>query len=336
MSANKSKPTVLFILSIDTEEEWDWSGPFPQKDFSVNNVSHLPEFQHLCERLGIKPTYFVDYAIADNNLAGDILRKPLQAEKCEIGAHLHPWCNPPYFGYIGEKESHVVNLPIDQVEQKLEKLVTRLQQQFGQLPRSFRTGRWGIDDKVLQLLVKYNFTLDSSVYPFFQNEFFSCQGAPLRPYWPSLDNPLQEDKQQQQILELPVTAGFNHRHFTLCEKFYRLMERPSLRWTHITGVAWRTKLLRKSYLSPELFDVSTMLDLSKTALANQTPVLHMFMHSSSLIDNNNSLVGNNDAYQYITEALTSYIQHMQKVVNLEFCTISQAKDKLLQGPNSNN
>ena len=335
MTANKSKPTVLFVLSIDTEEEWDWSGPFPQQEFSVDNVCHLPEFQRLCDDLGIKPTYFVDYAVADNDQAAAILRAPLQADKCEIGAHLHPWCNPPYFGYIGEKESHVVNLPIEQVEQKLDKLVTRLQQQFGQLPRSFRTGRWGINDKVLQLLVKYNFTLDSSIYPFFQNEFFSCQGAPLRPYWPSLDNPLQEDKQQQQIFELPVTAGFNHRNFALCEKLYRAMEHPLLDWSHMIGVAWRTKLLRKSYLSPELYDVPTMLGLSKTALANQTPVLHMFMHSSSLIDNKNSLVGNNDAYQYITEALKSYIQQIQKVVNLEFCTISQAKEKLLLGPNSN-
>jgi hypothetical protein len=324
MTTQSNRKTVLFVLSVDTEEEWDWAGPFPQKDFSVDNVGRLTEFQSVCDTIGIKPTYFVDYAVADNEVAVDILKKPLQNQRCEIGAHLHPWCNPPYFGYVGEKESHVVNLPIEQVEQKLACLVERLTEQFAITPRSFRTGRWGIDAKVLQLLVKYNFNLDSSVYPFYQNEFFSCQGAPQQPYWPNLAAPLQADPTQQTIYELPVTAGFNHANFSLCERIYRMMAHPTLSWSRMVGVAWQTKLLRKSYLSPELYDVEQMLSLSKQAIANGVPVLHMFMHSSSLIDNKNSLVGNNDAYHYITEAIQNYITALQDSVDIEFCTISEA------------
>lgn len=330
ITARENKKTVLFVLSVDTEEEWDWSGEFPQKNFSVNNVFHLTDFQILCNSLGIKPTYFVDYAVATNDKAAAVLKQAEFKQTCEIGAHLHPWCNPPYFGHVGEKESHVVNLPIEQVEQKLATLVDVLIKQFGSEPKSFRTGRWGIDAKVMQLLTKYNFNLDSSVYPFLQNEYFSCQGAPEKPYWPDLNNPLQENNRQRQIFELPVTAGFNHQNSQLCEKVYRIMEHPALRWTRITGVAWRTNLLRKSYLSPELFDVPQLLDLSATALANGAQVLHMFMHSSSLIDNNNSLVGNHDAYKYITNAISSYITQLQKSVNLEFCTISQAGQRLTQ------
>ncbi|MDP5031415.1 MAG: polysaccharide deacetylase family protein [Paraglaciecola sp.] len=336
MSNNRdNKKTVLFVLSVDTEEEWDWSGEFPQKNFSIDNVFRLSDFQHLCNDLGVKPTYFIDYAVAENDKAAAVFKQPEFKENCEIGAHLHPWCNPPYFGHVSDKESHVVNLPIEQVEQKLASLVKLLSSQFGEQPRSFRTGRWGIDAKVMRLLTKYNFTLDSSVYPFWQNEYFSCHGAPERPYWPNLNAPLQEDNQQKLIFELPVTAGFNHKNSSLCEKAYRMMEHPTLRWTRITGVAWRTKLLRKSYLSPELFDVPQLLDLSKSALANGTQVLHMFMHSSSLIDNNNSLVGNRDAYKYITEAIRSYISQLQQSVNLEFCTISEAGKRLSEEQTSN-
>ncbi|PTB98586.1 WalW protein, partial [Marinobacter sp. Z-F4-2] len=36
---------VYFVLSVDTEEEWDWDGPFPNKVISVENVDHLPVFQ---------------------------------------------------------------------------------------------------------------------------------------------------------------------------------------------------------------------------------------------------------------------------------------------------
>lgn len=238
------KKPVLFILSIDTEEEWDWSAPFPQQDFNVSNVARLADLQRLCDEIGIRPTYFVDYAVADNQAAVEVLKSFVANNSCEIGAHLHPWCNPPFFGYVGEQESHVVNLPIKQVEEKLMALIQRLTQQFGTVPRSFRTGRWGIDGKVMRLLVKHGFEIDSSVYPFYQNSFYSCQGAPNLPYRPSLDNPLQTDPHGK-IFELPVTAGFNHKNFALCERIYRAISHPSINWSHLVGVAWRTRLLRK-------------------------------------------------------------------------------------------
>lgn len=328
MTLKVNNEPVLFVLSVDTEEEWDWSAPFPQQDFSVSNVARLADFQHMCDGIGIKPTYFVDYAVADNTSAVEVLKPLVKDSNCEIGAHLHPWCNPPFIGYVGEKESHVVNLPIEQVEQKLEVLVNLLTKQFGSAPRSFRTGRWGIDGKVMQLLVKHGFKLDSSVYPFYQNDFYSCQGAPTLPYWPSLSNPLEEDSQEE-IFELPITAGFNHTNFALCEKLYRAFAHPAISWSHLIGIAWHTHLLRKSYLSPELFNVDEMLNLCRIALKKNYPVLHMFMHSSSLIDNNNSLIGKHNAYEHISGAVKQVVTRLQEQTDIEFCTISEAA-KILQ------
>lgn len=322
-----SNKSVLFVLSIDTEEEWDWSAPFPQQNFDISNVAKLADLQRICDGIGIKPTYFVDYAVADNQSAVSVLKPFVANNSCEIGAHLHPWCNPPYFGYVGEKESHVVNLPIEQVEQKLVALIKRLTEQFGTAPRSFRTGRWGIDGKVMQLLVKHDFEIDSSVYPFYQNSFYSCQGAPNLPYRASMDNPLKADPQGR-IFELPVTAGFNHSNFALCERFYRTISHPALNWSRLVGVAWHTRLLRKSYLSPELFDVDEMLNLCRIAIKKEYPVLHMFMHSSSLIDNNNSLIGNRNAYTHISEAIKEVVTQLQREIDIRFCTISEAADIL--------
>ena len=321
--------SILFVLSIDTEEEWDWSNDFPQENFNVNNVSKITDFQFLCENLGIRPTYFVDYAVVDDADAVKVLQPHAAANNCEIGAHLHPWCNPPFFGHVGEKESHVVNLPVDQVEQKLQALVKKLTEQFGRAPTSFRTGRWGIDGKVMQLLVKYGFNLDSSVYPFYQNDYYSCQGAPGFPYWPSLSNPLSTDKQNK-IYELPVTVGFNHADFLRCEKLYRLLSHPSINWLRLVGIAWHTHILRKYHLSPELSNVNDMLSLCAMALKNNTPVLHMYMHSSSLVDNNNSLLGNKNAYAHISDAVTQVVQQLQQQADVRFCTISEAAAILQQ------
>lgn len=329
MTRKDNNEPVLFVLSVDTEEEWDWSGPFPQQDYGVRNVGSLIDFQYMCNEIGIKPTYFVDYAVADNPAAAEVLKSIVENNDCEIGAHLHPWCNPPFFGYVDEKESHVVNLPIEHVEHKLKLLVNLLTEQFGITPRSFRTGRWGIDGKVIQLLVKHGFTLDSSVYPFYQNDFYSCQGASNLPYWPNLNNPLEKDNQDN-IFELPVTAGFNHSNFSLCEKFYQLLSHPAISWSHLVGMAWHTHLLRKSYLSPELFDVNEMLRLCRTALNKNYPVLHMFIHSSSLIDNNNSQVGKHNAYEHISGAIKQVITQLQQQTDIQFCTISEAASILQQ------
>ncbi len=327
-SLDKNAP-ILFVLSVDTEEEWDWSGPFPQQDFSVSNISKLTGFQGMCDEMGIKPSYFVDYAVADDTASVDILKPFLANNRCEIGAHLHPWCNPPFFDHIGEEESNVVNLPIEQVEQKLVALVNRLTEQFGIAPRSFRTGRWGIDGKVIQLLVKYGFKLDSSVYPYYRNKFYSCNETPNLPYWPSMNNPLVTNDQED-IFEFPVTAGFNHSNFELCEKLYQVISHPSISWSRLVGIAWQTRLLRKSCLSPELFEVDEMLSLCHIAIKRNDPILHMFMHSSCLIDNDNSLVGKHNAYEHISNAIKQVITQLQKEFDIQFCTISEAASILQQ------
>ncbi|KXI28513.1 polysaccharide deacetylase family protein [Paraglaciecola hydrolytica] len=328
MSINaKDKPPILFVLSVDTEEEWDWSGPFPQEYADVKNVDSLPEFQRLCTKLGVKPTYFVDYAVVNSHKAVQKMQEFCHTNSCEIGAHLHPWCNPPYFGEVGEAESHVVNLPTEQVKQKLEILIDKITTTLGIKPRSFRTGRWGIDSKVMQLLIENDINVDSSVYPFYQNEYFSCNGAPLLPYWPDLANPLKSANQQQ-IFEVPVTVGFNRQAFEAWNKIHTAFARPPLSWTRFNGLAWHTHLLRKNYLCPELSSIEDMISLCDVVLEKGYPVLHMYMHSSSLIDNSNSLLGNKNAFNFITQAVTEVVTHLKANYHIEFCTISQAAAKL--------
>ena len=74
MNGRMPKPNVIFILSIDTEEEWLWDEEFPDDNFSVRNVDKLPDFLNFCQKLGIRTTYFVDYAVAANGHARDIMQ----------------------------------------------------------------------------------------------------------------------------------------------------------------------------------------------------------------------------------------------------------------------
>ena len=71
---NHRKPDLLFLVSMDTEEEWNWNGPFPQREFSVSNVARIPEFQSFCDSRRLRPTYFVDYAVAADRAAASASR----------------------------------------------------------------------------------------------------------------------------------------------------------------------------------------------------------------------------------------------------------------------
>lgn len=42
------KPKILFVMTIDTEEEWDWGKGFPVEKHSVQNTRNIPKFQRFC------------------------------------------------------------------------------------------------------------------------------------------------------------------------------------------------------------------------------------------------------------------------------------------------
>lgn len=321
-----SKPQVLFILTVDTEEEWDWSGPFPNSDFSVRNVYELPAFQNFCQEHDIKPTYLVDYAVANNDQAATILKDFNQA-RCEIGAHLHPWANPPFFDETSEYSSHVINLPLEHVSQKLTALIDVLKSKVGVTPKSFRTGRWGVNGDVLKLLIDSGIDIDSSIYPLYSNEFFSCEKASRLPYWPSFSD-TNLAGEQRDIFEIPVTCGFNRSNTNLSQKFHKLMEKKPFHWLRINGLFWHSLLLRKLYLSPELCSTADMKRLIKSRLKKQTTVFHMYLHSSSLVEQVTGLNNEAHAREQICQRISDTIEYLKTQADVQFVTLSEAKAAL--------
>ena len=315
---------IQFVLSMDTEEEWDWDGPFPEQDATVSNINELPAFHSFCQELGIRPTYFTDYAVVNNRCSIDILKAIIAQSDCEIGAHLHPWVNPPFFGATGERESHVVNLPIEQVRAKLENLMNTFKQVLGVEPAAFRSGRWGINGECLKLLLDCGMTIDSSVYPFFRNAYFNCESASVLPYWPDFDD-TNRPSAQRDIIEMPVTAGFNWPWFQGLNRLHNLVISPPFSWLRINGVLWHLKLLRKIYLSPELHSSDEMISLVKVCLNSGYGLLHMNLHSSSLIEGVTGLTNVANARENICARIGDVIDFLQRDYEVEFCTISEAR-----------
>lgn len=319
------KPEITCLISIDTEEEWDWAGDFPTELANVANIQELPAFQALCHGLGLRPTYFCDYAVLDNDPACAVLKRIYDSGQAEIAAHLHPWVNPPFFETTNEFRSHVVNLPIEQVDAKLALLTDKIEQKIGQRPLSFRTGRWGINQPIFELLEKYGYLFDSSIYPLYYHRYFDCSTAGVTRYFPRYVSPNDVEPQpsRQHILEIPVSTGFNRGNARWANPLHQLLSQKPFSWFRFNGLLWQIGWLRKLYLSPELCTADEMLVLAKKLIASGVDTLHIYLHSSSLLDGANEMSAPRHARESIGATLSQFMRQLQQEYNIKGKTLSE-------------
>src|SRR3546814_6261563 len=84
-----------FWVTIDTEEDFDWSAPFARTGYRLDSVPALADCQTWFDRAGVRPIYLVDWPVVADDRAVGILGAAQAAGRCAIGAQLHPWVTPP-------------------------------------------------------------------------------------------------------------------------------------------------------------------------------------------------------------------------------------------------
>src|SRR5262245_26219040 len=174
------------IVTIDTEEEGLWGGCYRRTGNTVENIQHVPRFQALCDGFGVRPTYLIDAAVVEDERAAGLLRKIQDDGRCEIGTHLHPWCNPPFEEEIVPRNSYLCNLPLPLQRAKLSWLTERIEERMARRPTAFRAGRYGLDIVGARLLEALGYAVDSSVIPFTSysgEEGPDFSDAPQTPYF---------------------------------------------------------------------------------------------------------------------------------------------------------
>lgn len=275
------------IVTVDTEEEGLWGGQYRRSGNSVNNIRGIPRFQELCDRFGVKPTYLVDAPVVEDDAAVELLRAIQDDGRAEIGAHVHPWCNPPFEEEISPRNSYLCNLPEPLQRAKLTWLTERIEQRFGRRPTSFRAGRYGLDIVGARILHELGYIVDSSVIPFTD---YSADGgpnferAPHTPYFVDGDD-LCRPHDAGFLLEVPVSVGFNRRNFARAQAVRQAARRPWIRPLHAEGLLDRLGIVRRIKFSPEQASATQMKRLADAYFAVGAPALVMMFHSSSLMAN---------------------------------------------------
>jgi hypothetical protein len=274
--------TPKLVVSIDAEED-SW-GEFRTAPHSVTNIRQLLRLQELFDRFSIKPTYLVTHPVATNPESLTILRDLSNSDRCEIGAHLHPWCTPPTAEPLDAHHSMLCNLAADAQQAKLARLTQTIETAFGIRPRSFRAGRWGIHLSVAPHLEALGYLVDSSVCPYVNwsaycgPDFSSVMGKDA---WDSISMPLQ-GKKHYQVAEIPPTIGFLQKNRSLANFLFRLARSSQLRRLRLVGLMSRLNLANRVWLSPELSSAKEMIALSALLLDSGYRVLNLTFHSLSL------------------------------------------------------
>jgi hypothetical protein len=261
-----------FLLTVDTEEEFDWDKPIAREGYTLDHLPRLHKFQRFCESEGVSPLYLVDWPVATSPLAADILREALREGRAEIGVQLHPWVNPPFEEEVGERNSFAGNLPAELERAKFRRLRDTIEERFGAVPRVYRAGRYGAGENTVEMLREGGIAIDSSV----RANFDYSAGAgpdfrrhPLAPYW--LDD-------AKTLLELPLTTVF-----------WGMLRRQG-EWLHpvlshlpgIGGLLARLGLLERIALTPEGVTVEEAIRGIDIALDDGLPLLVLSFHSPSL------------------------------------------------------
>jgi hypothetical protein len=287
------------VVTIDTEEEGLWSGRYRATGNTCRNIEQLPEVHRMFHRLGVVPTYLVDYPVAMDARAVSALRGlegPL-----EIGAHLHPWCTPPFYP-DGEKRrwSFPHQLQPWQQEAKLEMLVGAIERAFGVRPRSYRAGRWGFDHTTVPVLEKLGITVDTSVHTL---RWERQEGGPNHARAPQLPYRLAHEDAMASgdsaVVEVPANQVVVGRLRVLEGVFRRVPPLPGVRWMMMQAG------LRS--LSPELYPLAELMATADEMRGRELPVFNVTFHSSTTLPGATPFVRS-------TRDLSSFVSRLEGIL----------------------
>jgi hypothetical protein len=268
-----AKPRLIVV--VDTEEEFDWSSEFSRSNVSVSTMAHIDRVQAIFDRYRIVPVYMVDYPVVSKPEGYGPLRDIYASGRCLIGAHVHPWVNPPYDECVSRWNSFPGNLPPGLEASKLKILGDCIGERFGSRPTMYKAGRYGVGRHTAETLLEQGYEVDLSVCPYMD---YSPEGGAdfstnsYKPYW--IRKPL--------LLELPLTVGFSGMLRRWGASIHRRASSGFWHSCRAVGALARLGLVNKVWLSPEGYETSEHRALTRALLKDGLRVFSFVFHSPSV------------------------------------------------------
>src|SRR3954447_501252 len=313
-----AQPTLVVV--VDTEEEFDWNAPFNPASTSVENIACQHLAQNAFDRHGIVPTYVVDYPVASTPASVAILKGFLDSGRCEIGAHLHPWVNPPAEEDISTAHSYACNLPAGLMRRKLEVLGRAIEHGFGRRPTVYKAGRYGVGPDTPPILRDLGYRADTSVVP--HTDFRADGGPDFRGL------PDQPFLAADGLLEVPLSVGVVGWAARAGARAYAWLERGHA--VRLPGIAARLGALERLRLSPEGHGLDDMIRQTAAGLAAGHRYFVLTYHSSSLMPGGSPYARTVRIRDELLQTLTAYLQYFKSLPGAATATIQAMAQSLAQ------
>jgi len=298
----------IFIITIDTEGDNLWDNP---KIISTKNARFLPRFQTLCEQYNFKPTYLVNYEMAQDKQFQSFGRNILKKQTGEIGLHIHPWNSPPLDNSQPTYQSYLFELSNVMLEAKIDYMHDLLMRVFGIVPVSHRAGRWGFDGRVARALAQRGYLVDCSVTPSVSWSHYKGDpngsggsdytGFPYNPYFMNLDDIKQSA--QTPLLQVPMTI--RPRLNSTILKLYNYIRDIRMRYLLEHRV-----VPSHDWLRPDGRNLDRMIRLVDRVIKENSPVLEFMLHSSELMPAGSPLFSSKTQIDNLYEHLTILFEHL--------------------------
>lgn len=325
---------VGLSVTVDVEETGLWKDEY-RRTYSIDNLSYikdLEKIQKMFDKYVMLPTYFVDYAICTSKDALSLLRDIFKSGRCQIGAHMHPWCTPPFTEELSNKNSFFNNLPRDLQREKLKNLTGCIEATFGIRPVCFRSGRFGFSGEVARGLRDFGYLIDSSITPFcdwhdMTGPNFNC--APYKPYWIDAENIFREDKGGD-LLEIPISNGFSWLNFEAGRNIFDKLARAPYNKFHIIGILGRLGIFSKILARPESESLSSLKLLARNYRELESPVWNIYFHSSSAAAGGNPYVKTNAQLNHFLNKLDMLFKWCFAEAGFRKITLLDMREMLLR------
>lgn len=314
-------PVVRVIVSIDTEED-NWLPV--QRGITTRNIDAMPSLERRFEALGVRATYFTNYAVTQQPSAAAIMRDIHLAGRSEIAAHLHPWNTPPL---LDGAETMLFKLPLAAQSAKLASVTESLAELRGTRPRAFRAGRFALGSSTVCALIEAGYAIDSSVTPFISWEQYdngpSFMGAPLHIYRLGGNGDVRVPDDGP-LVEVPLSSGY-HRWQPACWPGIQTWLTGSIgRRLQLARVASRLDFARATLLSPEVFTIREMHSLARALIRGGLQFLHIFWHSPSMTPGLNEFCRTGADVERLMAKFERLLDLLERHASLRFVTISEA------------
>lgn len=333
-TVQSSAELIPVVMTVDTEPDDAWTN---HQNPSVANVQQLARLQELLDRFGARATLLVTHRVIQDDASARLLDRLATDHGAEIGAHLHPWENPPFLpsGLDVRHATYPHELPISAFEDKLSDLTESISRRIAK-PTSYRAGRWGLSVEHLPVLERLGYEVDTSVIPLMDlrttfgipageggrgGPDYRC--ATTRAYRPSYRD--MTCPGEARIVELPVTVGFTRSVPLLIRRRYGRFPLFAQR------VLRRSSLLRPVWCNPARHQDDWLRKMMQVALAQPVSHLNMAFHSSELALGGSPRTRTPDEVEAVFRRIAIVLELAAKSGRCEFHTLSSAARRFMNG-----